>query len=228
EPKPATDVVAAQEKALEPKAVPAKAAVPAAAMAAPAEAVAVAPAKVTAPAKAKEPEKPAEPKPDPAALAMAAAAEAVASGKRGKELKTLVAGMIPKPTARALLVAALEGCEIIQDANFTKDDALGPALKALAGSSTKEQTGLLYGAQELAHARGFPKYGAKGDNVLQTMFMWLYHGEVCEDEAYEAWKDDLADKTPGKTTAIVQTLKWFEWLETVEEEDDDEEDDEDA
>jgi hypothetical protein len=57
-------------------------------------------------------------------------------------------------------------------------------------------------------------------------FSQLYEKDVVDEDAFMGWKDDVANKTPGKQTAIMNTLRWFEWLSTADEpEEDDDEDD---
>ncbi|KAG5175730.1 hypothetical protein JKP88DRAFT_228640 [Tribonema minus] len=76
-----------------------------------------------------------------------------------------------------------------------------------------------------AHEKGFPK--TEKDNMVQTLFTLLNIKEICDEDAYAEWKDDVDDATPGRKETIVQTLKFFEWLEAEEEEDEDEDEDDD-
>jgi hypothetical protein len=49
--------------------------------------------------------------------------------------------------------------------------------------------------------------------VYLLLILLLSAQELCEEEAYSEWKDDVKDTTPGKQTAIIQTLTFFAWLE---------------
>ena len=140
-----------------------------------------------------EPE-PEEPKEDPAEVARAAeaaareaAAEALASGKRGKELKEFVMAQEMRPTAGALLAAALEGAATPQDMKWMGKDEFGPALQALsAKDSTQQQMGMIYAVVAKCHEMGFPK--ENGGAVVQTIFMGMYNDDLCEEEAFLEWK----------------------------------------
>lgn len=133
-----------------------------------------------------EPE-PEEPKEDPAEVARVSAADALASGKRGTELKELVLAQEKRTTAGALLAAALEGTETPQDLKWMGEDEFGSALKALsAKDSTQQQMGMIYAVVGKCHKMGFPKDG--GSAVVQTIFMGMYNDDLCEEEAFLEWK----------------------------------------
>ncbi|CAM9717121.1 unnamed protein product [Chrysoparadoxa australica] len=170
-----------------------------------------------------EPEKP---KVDMKAVHAAAAKEAVASGKQGTELKEFVLAQDPATSGGALLLAALTSHENAKGGAWADDSQYGLALKALAGSDKMKQLDVLYGAQQYANDQGFPKFEAKNSNLVTALFMFLYHKDVCEEDAYLEWKDDVNDSVPGKTTAIIQTMFFFEWLEAEEEEEESDEEEE--
>lgn len=132
-----------------------------------------------------EPE-PEEPKEDPVEVARLAAAEALASGKRGGELKEFVMAQEKRTTAGALLAAVLEGAESPQDMKWSEKGEFGPALTALSGGSTEKQMEMIYSAVAKCNAMGFPKDA--GVAVVQTLFMGMYNCDLCEEEAFIEWK----------------------------------------
>lgn len=134
-----------------------------------------------------EPEPELEPKEDPEEMARASAAEAVASGKRGKELKELIMAQEKRTTAGALLEAALADIATPQDMKWVKDDEYGPALTALSSDSTEQQVGMIYAAVGKCHNLGFPK-DAKGNGIVQAIFMGMYDNDLCEEDAFLEWK----------------------------------------
>ena len=132
-----------------------------------------------------EPE-PEEPKEDPVEVARLSAAEALASGKRGVELKEFVMKQEKRTTAGALLTAALEGNDSPQDMKWSEKGEFGPALTELSQGSTQQQMGMIYAVVAKCNAMGFPKVA--GASVVQAMFMGMYNGDLCEEEAFIEWK----------------------------------------
>ncbi|CAN0170340.1 unnamed protein product, partial [Laminaria digitata] len=166
-----------------------------------------------------EPE-PEEPKEDPVEVARLSAAEALASGKRGGELKEFVMAQEKRTTAGALLAALLEGAKSPQDMKWSEKGEFGPALTALSRGSTEQQMGMIYAAVAKCNEMGFPKEA--GGAVVQSMFMGMYNCDLCEEEAFIEWKDDVDNPAEGRMKAVMQTTPWFLWLEQVDEEDDEE------
>lgn len=96
-------------------------------------------------------------------------------------------------------------------------DAYGPALKHhLYGAKAASVAALFAMQKYLASASA-----AKG--VWEAAFMKLYDKDIIEEDAFIAWKDDVSDKTPGKQTALLNTVRWFEWLTSADSEDEDDE-----
>ena len=58
--------------------------------------------------------------------------------------------------------------------------------------------------------------------------MKLYEEDIVEEEAFWAWKDDSThSQVPGKQRALVNSVRFFGWLqEAVAEDDEDDEDSE--
>lgn len=60
--------------------------------------------------------------------------------------------------------------------------------------------------------------------MLLRWFMYLYNMEVCEEEAFLRWREDVTDAYPGKGEALFQVNAWLTWLQQ-QDSDDDEPDD---
>merc|ERR1712100_693749 len=74
----------------------------------------------------------------------------------------------------------------------------------------------------------FPK-DAVSKGLIQQAFKFLFLCEVCDVEAYEAWRDAdgaVSEAVPGKIKALTQTTEFFAYLDTIDESDSDEEGDE--
>lgn len=133
-----------------------------------------------------EPEPEPEPKEDPEEVARASAADAMATCKRGKELKDYVLAQEKKTTAGALLAAALKGNDTPQDMKWAEEDEIGAALTALSAENTAQQISIIYAVVAKCHEMGFPKVG--GQAIVQTIFMAMYNSDMCEEEAFLEWK----------------------------------------
>lgn len=134
----------------------------------------------------REPEPEPEPKEDPEEVARASAAEAMATGKRGKDLKEFVLAQERKTTAGALLKAALIGNTTPEDMKWAAKDEFGAALTALSEGSTEQQIGIIYAVVAKCHEMGFPKVGTQA--VVQAIFMGMYNADICEEDAFVEWK----------------------------------------
>ena len=144
-------------------------------------------------------------------------------GLTGQSLADAVAKLPDKPNADAFATArfAKHG----SDVSWLKTDA--PALKVVA-PSTEEQASLLLATQRHLASLEFPK-DANGKGLIQQAFKFLFLCEVCDVEAYEAWRDAddaVSEAVPGKIKALTQTTEFFAYLDTIDESDSDEEGDE--
>ncbi|XP_076147611.1 eukaryotic translation initiation factor 4 gamma 2-like isoform X3 [Alosa pseudoharengus] len=94
-----------------------------------------------------------------------------------------------------------------------------PVMQKFLHEHTDLQVSALHALQVHCHTLGFPK------GMLLRYFVNLYDMEIIEEEAFLAWKEDLAQEFPGKGKALFQVNQWLTWLETAEEEEseDDEE-----
>ena len=58
--------------------------------------------------------------------------------------------------------------------------------------------------------------------MLLRWFTALYELEICEEEAFLRWKEDITDAYPGKGKALFQVNSWLTWLQEAESEEDEE------
>uniref|UniRef100_A0A8C4QUU4 Eukaryotic translation initiation factor 4 gamma 2 n=1 Tax=Eptatretus burgeri TaxID=7764 RepID=A0A8C4QUU4_EPTBU len=98
-------------------------------------------------------------------------------------------------------------------------DSFQPVLCRFLHGRVPLQLSALYALQVHCHQHCFPK------GMLLRWFIALYDLEVVEEEAFLAWKEDLAQEFPGKGKALFQVNQWLTWLETAEEDESEEEDD---
>ena len=56
--------------------------------------------------------------------------------------------------------------------------------------------------------------------------MKLYSEDIVTEESFMSWKDAHRESVPGKTTALFNSVRFFEYLETAEEEEDEDDDSE--
>ncbi|XP_021204783.2 eukaryotic translation initiation factor 4 gamma 2 [Bombyx mandarina] len=87
-----------------------------------------------------------------------------------------------------------------------------PLLRALLDARLDLQLAAVYAVQVHAHAHHYPK------GMLLRWFMYLYNMEVCEEEAFLRWREDVTDAYPGKGEALFQVNTWLTWLQAQESE----------
>ncbi|XP_022122650.1 eukaryotic translation initiation factor 4 gamma 2 [Pieris rapae] len=97
-------------------------------------------------------------------------------------------------------------------------EGYAPLLRALLDRRPDLQLAAVYAVQVHAHAHRYPK------GMLLRWFMYLYNMEVCEEEAFLRWREDVTDAYPGKGEALFQVNAWLTWLQQ-QDSDDDEPDD---
>ncbi|XP_063379747.1 eukaryotic translation initiation factor 4 gamma 2 [Cydia fagiglandana] len=120
-------------------------------------------------------------------------------------------------------VTAAAGCEAAQDkAALEREKALAeayaPLLTALLQGRADLQLAAVYAVQLHAHHHRYPK------GMLLRWFMYLYNLEVCEEDAFLRWREDVTDAYPGKGEALFQVNTWLTWLQQQESEDEEAED----
>lgn len=148
-------------------------------------------------------------------------AEILALDVQGPALATAVmavcaaASCTPRPAV--MLDGVLGQLTKANTPSWTRPEAYGAMLAAVFAKAEAKtlQMAALYRVQAHCHALDFPK------GLIEAIFMNLYQHDVCEEEAFLAYKYDLDDEsTPGKMKAIIQLTHWLDWLENAKEEDD--------
>ena len=102
--------------------------------------------------------------------------------------------------------------EFKADAPFLKLEAFGAALAAYAYKNIDAAVALLYALQAYSVNFGL----AKG--LMPNFFMALYQNDVIMEDAFQAWREDETNRTPGKEKTLQQTEKFFEYLQACVEE----------
>lgn len=97
-------------------------------------------------------------------------------------------------------------------------EAYAPLLTALLQGRADLQLAAVYAVQLHAHHHRYPK------GMLLRWFMYLYNLEVCEEDAFLRWREDVTDAYPGKGEALFQVNTWLTWLQQQESEDEEAED----
>ncbi|TRY97441.1 hypothetical protein DNTS_033828 [Danionella cerebrum] len=92
-----------------------------------------------------------------------------------------------------------------------------PVMQKFLHDHVELQVSALYALQVHCNTHGFPK------GMLLRCFVNFYDMEIIEEEAFLAWKEDIAQEFPGKGKALFQVNQWLTWLETAEEEESEEE-----
>mmetsp|Transcript_48966 Transcript_48966/g.121529 ORF Transcript_48966/g.121529 Transcript_48966/m.121529 type:complete len:95 (-) Transcript_48966:338-622(-) len=59
--------------------------------------------------------------------------------------------------------------------------------------------------------------------LTKSVFYKLYDCDIVFEEAFEFWREDTQDPTPGKTTALIHAREFIQWLEEAQEDGEDEE-----
>lgn len=88
--------------------------------------------------------------------------------------------------------------------SWAAEKAYGMALKAFTENKVKASTAALFALQGHFAKHNFP-LGEKGHAILPISFKALYDDDVIETNAYNAWRDDIRNSTPGKDKALLQT-----------------------
>lgn len=89
-----------------------------------------------------------------------------------------------------------------------------PVLQAFLEGKPRLQLLAIYALQVYCYSLNFPK------GMLLRWFMSLYNLEICEEEAFFMWREDVTDAYPGKGEALFQVNAWLTWLEQQESESD--------
>ncbi|CAH2062685.1 unnamed protein product, partial [Iphiclides podalirius] len=137
----------------------------------------------------------------------------------GAFVSTLVALVAGHVTAAAGAAGAAGGADkAALEREKALAEAYAPLLTALLEGRPDLQLAAVYAVQVHAHAHRYPK------GMLLRWFMYLYNLEVCEEEAFLRWREDVTDAYPGKGEALFQVNTWLTWLQQQESEDEEAED----
>ncbi|KAM3958145.1 N-acetyltransferase 1 [Aphomia sociella] len=132
------------------------------------------------------------------------------------QLVALVAGHVTAEAGAGAAAGAGAGAAA-DKAALEREKALletyAPLLAALLGGRPDLQLAAVYAVQVHAHHHRYPK------GMLLRWFMYLYNLEVCEEEAFLRWREDVTDAYPGKGEALFQVNTWLTWLQQQESED---------
>lgn len=96
-------------------------------------------------------------------------------------------------------------------------EKFSPVLKKFLHEKPKAQLCALYALQTHCYTNNFPK------GMLLRFFINFYDMEICEEDSFMHWKEDITDEFPGKGKALFQVNQWLTWLATAEEEESEEE-----
>ena len=77
-----------------------------------------------------------------------------------------------------------------------------------AGLQASEQMAVLFEVQAFCMSKGWPT------KLMKKLFYQLYERDVILEEAYELWRDDAQDDTPGKDRALSEVKEFLHWLES--------------
>lgn len=96
------------------------------------------------------------------------------------------------------------------------ENSIGHLLRQTVGrSSVDAQVEATYRLQEFFYSSNCKK------GLMTRLLMDLYDADILSEDAVLKWKDDLREDIPGKGQAILDSHKWFEWLENASEEEED-------
>ncbi|XP_047989100.1 eukaryotic translation initiation factor 4 gamma 2 isoform X1 [Leguminivora glycinivorella] len=132
-------------------------------------------------------------------------------------VSTLVALIAGHVTAAAGCVSASADKAALEREKALAE-AYAPLLTALLQGRADLQLAAVYAVQLHAHHHRYPK------GMLLRWFMYLYNLEVCEEDAFLRWREDVTDAYPGKGEALFQVNTWLTWLQQQESEDEEAED----
>ena len=156
------------------------------------------------------------------------AATALASGKKGVELRDEIAGMAEKPTGASLLSNILVGLEDKQSYTWVTKEEYGEALAFLVENDDDAQFRLINELVKFYNTIQFPKIEVKSGTraLIEVVFQLLYSLDIIDAPGFNKWWDDEdEDEVPGRQKSIVQTTSFMTWLNEADESDDEDDDD---
>jgi hypothetical protein len=157
-------------------------------------------------------------------------AEADAAGASNDELLQWIAttcSLQPgsKPLARAVMRCILEtasgseeppvALKITKQIEFRKPLMLkyiSCASDPLTPHTINVQAACLYEVQAYCGRKNWPP------GLMKKVFYILYETDIIFEDAYNEWREDVVDDTPGKHTALFQVNEFLRWLSEANEE----------
>jgi len=118
------------------------------------------------------------------------------------------------PSIEKLTLSILQkyGMKNMNDCSWAKSSEYGKALHELTKDDITKQVEILWAIQEYCSMLGFPKTKSEGEFLIDELFKCMYEFCLVSPNAFFAWSNDNTSKPVGKTSALVQTLEWFQWL----------------
>ena len=157
-------------------------------------------------------------------------AEADAAGASNDELLQWIAttcSLQPgsKPLARAVMRCILEtasgseeppvALKIKKQIEFRKPLMLkyiSCPSDPLTPHTINVQAACLYEVQAYCGRKNWPQ------GLMKKVFYNLYETDIIFEDAYNEWREDVVDDTPGKNTALFQVNEFLQWLSEANEE----------
>jgi predicted nucleic acid-binding Zn-ribbon protein len=160
------------------------------------------------------------------------AVTALATGKKGEDLKNEIAGMDEKPTGAALIANVLAGLDDRQSYGWVAKEEYGEALAFLVAEDAEAQFKLINEVVKFCNDIKFPKIEVKSGTraLIEVIFQLFYKFDIIDASGFNRWwSDEDEDEAPGRHKAIIQTTTFMTWLnEDDESEGEDEDDDDDS
>jgi len=78
--------------------------------------------------------------------------------------------------------------------------------------TTKLQLGIIYEVQLFCNENSFES------GLVKKLFHALYECEIVGEEAFDMWREDTDETTPGKRRALLEANTFIQWLAEAEEE----------
>jgi len=118
------------------------------------------------------------------------------------------------PSVEKLTLSILQkyGMKNMNDCSWAKPSEYGKALHELTKDDITKQVEILWAIQEYCSILGFPKTKSGGEFLIDELFKCMYEFCLVSPNAFFAWSNDNTSRPIGKTSAVVQTLEWFQWL----------------
>jgi len=151
----------------------------------------------------------------------------ISTGTKGEALLAAIVALPDKITGSALIRSILSTAVDPLSLKWCTKSEYGLALDYLLKKDSSSQLRSLLTVQDHCNKLKFPKIEIKGNarNLIEVIFQLMYQNDLVDAPVFLSWADEHSD-TPGKTTAIVQTTPFLQFLreeDSADEHDEDEE-----